>query len=359
MASLKDASPEERILRSREDDEALVLCTDAAMLSHDPGEGHPESPSRLASLHQAFKDRPLLGAQWRAPRKASPEDLMRVHASPYVEGMLKRRGEALQLDADTRTSPGSIDAALLAAGASIDATCAAFSARHDAAMALVRPPGHHAERRRPMGFCLFNNIAIAAEYALAHLACERVLIIDWDVHHGNGTQHAFEGRDDVLFFSTHRFPFYPGTGALKEVGYEEGRGYTVNVPMEIGAQDGDYALVFEELLRPIAESYAPDLVLVSAGFDAHRRDPLGGMGLSDEGFAHMMGIVCEIAQKCAEGRLALMLEGGYDLQALEESVRACLEVASGSSPPAALMASLEGERALRRALDIQSAYWPL
>ena len=339
--------------------EELLLFSDVAMLLHQPGQGHPESPERLASLQRAFTERPVSGARWCSPSMAAPEDLLRVHAASYVEGMLTRRGESLQLDADTRVSPGSIDAALLAAGAAIEAVRAAFETPAGATMAFVRPPGHHAERRRPMGFCLFNNVAIAAEYALAHLPCERVLIIDWDVHHGNGTQHAFEGRSDVLFFSAHQFPFYPGTGALREVGYDAGHGYTVNVPMEAGAHDGDYALIFEQLLTPIAEHYAPDLVIVSAGFDAHRLDPLGGMRLSDEGFAHMMGVVRDIARRCASGRLALVLEGGYDLSALEEGVRACLEVAAGRTPPQGPMASVSGEEMLRRALEVHRTFWPL
>ena len=210
-----------------------------------------------------------------------------------------------------------------------------------------------------MGFCLFNNIAIAAEHARQHLGVERVLIVDWDVHHGNGTQHAFEGRDDVLFFSTHRFPFYPGTGAVREVGYEAGRGYTVNVPMAARSSDGDYALAFRELLGPIAEDYAPDLVLVSAGFDAHRRDPLGGMSVTDEGFALMAGVVRDLADRVAQGRLAMVLEGGYDLQALDEGVRACLDVARGVTPPEVSETSRAGEQAVQRALSAQRDLWTL
>ena len=340
------------------DDPELIVLTDLVMSAHDPGPGHPESPARLIGLHRALTEHPIGGLAWRTPRQAIVEDLTRIHAPSYVEGMLDRAGLPTRLDADTCTSEGSVAAALTAAGAAIDAVCAAFG-QPKATLALVRPPGHHAERRRPMGFCLFNNVAIAAEYALAHLPCERVLIVDWDVHHGNGTQHAFEERDDVLFFSVHRFPFYPGTGALREVGSGLGRGFTVNVPLHAGAQDGDYQLVFEEVFEPIATAFNPDLVLVSAGFDAHRKDPLGGMGVSDEGFGHMMHVVTRVAQRSAEGRLALVLEGGYDLDALEESVRACLLVAQGATAPESVMASVAGELAVRRAREIQRAYWAL
>jgi len=308
---------------------------------------------------EAQSRRKKQGKRNLASSRAKREAITAIHAETYVDTLLARRGERVQLDPDTAMSEGSVDAALLAAGATIDAVEAAVSGRHAATMALVRPPGHHAERRRPMGFCLFNNVAIAAAHARQHLGIERVLIVDWDVHHGNGTQHAFEDRSDVLFFSTHRFPFYPGTGAVREIGHGEGKGFTVNVPMAAQGTDGDYALAFREILEPIAEQYAPELVLVSAGFDAHRRDPMGGMGVTDEGFAMMAGIVKDIAERSANGRMAWVLEGGYDLQALDESVRACLDVARGVTPPEVGGATRVGEHAIRSAVAAQRALWTL
>ncbi|MDP6943554.1 MAG: histone deacetylase [Myxococcota bacterium] len=340
-------------------DHDLVVFTDDAMVDHDPGPGHPERPARLASLQASLRDTPVEGLRWMSPEPAPREAITAIHAETYVDGLVARRGERLQLDADTAISEGSIDAALLAAGAAIGAVEQAVAGRCAASMALVRPPGHHAERRRPMGFCLFNNVAIAADHARRHLGVERVLVVDWDVHHGNGTQHAFDERPDVLFFSTHRFPFYPGTGAVREVGHGDGRGTIVNVPMAAGCGDGDYALAFREVLGPIAEAYAPDLVLVSAGFDAHRRDPMGGMAVSDEGFALMAGVVGDIAHRLAGGRLAMVLEGGYDLEALDESVRACLDVARGVTPPEVGPATPRGEAAVLRAQEVQRAFWSL
>jgi acetoin utilization deacetylase AcuC-like enzyme len=202
-----------------------------------------------------------------------------------------------------------------------------------AAFALVRPPGHHAEAGQGMGFCLFNNVAIAAEHAIAERGCERVLIVDWDVHHGNGTQHSFDDREDVLFFSVHRHPFFPGTGTLRAVGRGAGEGRNLNVPLHRPMGDAEYVALFDELLVPVAEEFDPDLILVSAGFDAHANDPLGGMDVTEEGFAALCGTVRDIAGRCCDGRVALTLEGGYDLDGLARSVHACTEVLCGATPP--------------------------
>ncbi|MFZ5470964.1 MAG: histone deacetylase, partial [Myxococcota bacterium] len=243
-----------------------------------------------------------------------------------------------QLDPDTAMSEKSYDTAVLAAGAAVQAVEEVLAGRASNAFALVRPPGHHAETARAMGFCLFNNVAIAAETA-RRVGAARVLVLDWDVHHGNGTQAAFWKRRDVMYLSSHQFPFYPGTGAPFEIGEGEGEGYTVNCALPGGQGDADYGCVFHELFIPVAEAYRPELVLVSAGFDAHRADPLGGMRVTERGFAAMCSAVKDLADRVCQGRLVLVLEGGYDLDALNDSVRACIEVLSGrrteSFPPGA------------------------
>ncbi|MCB9761501.1 MAG: histone deacetylase [Alphaproteobacteria bacterium] len=325
----------------------VLILSDAAMVKHDPGPQHVERPERLSALLAHLEQRPVEGVAWRAPKPASREAVERVHWSDYVDLVESARGEVAAFDPDTFTSPDSVAAGWLAAGAAIEAAEAVVSGAARRAFALVRPPGHHAEAARAMGFCLFNNVAIAAAHARAALGVERVLIVDWDVHHGNGTQHIFEAEPSVFFFSSHQFPFYPGTGAAHEQGRGDGRGATLNAPLPQGAGDGDLGLVFEALLRPAAEAFQPELVLVSAGFDGHRDDPLGGFRLSTEGFAHLCGVVRDIADAHAGGRLALVLEGGYDLDALAHSARACLEVLAGASPPPRAAATAIGERTVR------------
>ncbi|MFQ5503211.1 MAG: histone deacetylase [Planctomycetota bacterium] len=309
----------------------VLILSDAAMLSHETGPGHPEHPDRLRAILDGLAGVP--GLSWQEPGRASRAQVERIHAPHHVERIESLRGRRGSIDSDTSVSEGSVQAAYLAAGAGIDAVSAVSSGRAKRAFALVRPPGHHAEAELAMGFCLFNNIAIAAAHARAELGYQRVLIVDWDVHHGNGTQHVFESRPDVLFFSAHQSPFYPGSGDVSETGTAEGTGYTVNVPLPAGFGDAEYGALFGDLLTPIAESYDPDLVLVSAGFDAHHDDPLGGMQVSADGFAALAGIVRDIADRHAEGRLVLLLEGGYDLKGLQRSVRACVEVMSGAIPP--------------------------
>jgi acetoin utilization deacetylase AcuC-like enzyme len=224
--------------------------------------------------------------------------------------------------------PGSAEAALLAAGASIQQTLDVLRGEASNAFALVRPPGHHAERTHAMGFCLFNNVAVAAEAAL-QAGAKRVLVLDWDVHHGNGTQSSFYDRDDVLFCSSHQYPFYPGTGAPEEVGQGKGWGYNVNVALPAGRDDADYGAVFNDVFLPIAQAYRPELILVSAGFDSHRADPIGEMAVTERGFAAMCSALYALAQELCGGRLVLLLEGGYDLDGLSQSVHACLEILTG------------------------------
>jgi acetoin utilization deacetylase AcuC-like enzyme len=304
------------------------------MVRHDPGPGHPERPARLRAILEELDRSTFENVRREHPKTATRAQIESVHDARYVDRIESLRGRSAQLDADTAVSPESVEAAYLAAGAAIGAVEAVV---HDAGarvFALVRPPGHHAERDRAMGFCLFNNIAIAAAHAIAELGCARVLIVDWDVHHGNGTQHIFEDRRDVLFFSSHQWPFYPGTGALRETGPGDGEGYTVNAPLPAGFDDAGYIALYQRLLVPIADQFKPDLVLVSAGFDAHRDDPIANMRMTEEGFAALCTIVRSIADHHADGRMALILEGGYNLAALASSVNSCLNVlASDVEPP--------------------------
>ena len=293
---------------------------------------YPEHPGRLRAILDLLEKEPVPGVRCEPGVAATREQLARVHTTSYLDGIEAMRGENAWLDMDTTAvSPGSVEAAEVAAGTAIAAVEAVVSGRARGAFAAVRPPGHHAESVRARGFCLFNNVAVAAAHAQAALGCQRVLIIDWDVHHGNGTQEIFWADPDVLFFDTHRAaPFYPGSGALTEVGGGLGEGYTVNVPLP--GDTGDMAMLkaLREVLVPAAEAFQPDLVLVSAGFDAHRFDL--AMNVSYEGFASMTAIVRDIADRHCDGRLAMVLEGGYHTESLAHGVRATLEVMAGADP---------------------------
>jgi acetoin utilization deacetylase AcuC-like enzyme len=324
------ASPERRDPAGPPARRPTLLFTDEAMLAHEPGPGHPERPERLAALIDDFAAHPVPGVTPVSPRPATRDELRLVHAEQHVSALGALSGQRAQLDPDTVVSPRSWEAALLAAGAAVGAVEAVVGGEAANAFVWARPPGHHAESAGGMGFCLFNNVAIAAERA-RRLGLERILIIDWDVHHGNGTQHSFEQRRDVLFMSSHQFPFYPGTGAPSEIGRGEGRGFTVNCGLPPGQRDADMGAIWNDLFLPIASAYRPDLVLVSAGFDPHARDPLAEMELTERGFAAMATAARQLAEQSAGGRLVLVLEGGYDLVALQQSSRACLEVLTGAS----------------------------
>jgi acetoin utilization deacetylase AcuC-like enzyme len=309
----------------------------------------------LADLERA----PPAGVVRETPRPATEAEIEAVHTRAYRASLQGLAGRRARLDPDTAMSEGSWDAACLAAGAAVGAVEAVWSGRAQNAFALVRPPGHHAEQARAMGFCLLNNAAIAAD-AARRAGAARVLILDWDVHHGNGTQNIFAARPDVLYTSVHQYPFYPGTGAHDEVGAGAGKGFTVNCGLPGGQDDADYGVVFHDLLLPAARAFAPDLVIVSAGFDPHERDPLADMQVTDRGFAAMCSAVAELADGACAGRLVLLLEGGYDLEALATSVRACLEVLGGrreSFPSGAGTSAPRAVAATRAAL--QAAQRPL
>jgi len=287
---------------------------------------------RLAAILDRLEREPVAGTRWqRAPRQATPEELLRVHASRHVHSVLDQRGRPGEAGEETPLAPASVDAALHAAGAvieAVEAVCApsvGASTEVPRAFALVRPPGHHAESDRSMGFCVFNNVAVGAAHAIATGLARRVLLIDWDVHHGNGTQEIFWRRPDVLHVDLHQSPLYPGTGAAEERGEGLGAGFTCNIPLPSGSTDDHYLRVLERDVTPLAETFAPDLVMVSAGFDAHAADPLASMRLTSEGFAAMAALVGRIADRLAHGRLVACLEGGYDLEAIADSVRACVQ----------------------------------
>src|SRR3954467_6215120 len=260
-----------------------------------------------------------------APRPATREELIRVHTAEHVDAIALTSGRAVMLDPDTFTSPESAEIAVLAAGAAVQAIDHAID-RKDAAFALVRPPGHHAERDRAMGFCLFNNVAVSAAHAVAR-GLVRVAVVDIDVHHGNGTQWIFYDNSRVLYVSTHQYPFYPGTGGANEIGTGDGRGFTFNVPLEMGATDADYALVYREAVIPVLHEFAPDVILVSAGFDAHERDPLASMRVTTEGYA---SVVRQLVKASGSTPIAFVSEGGYDLTALADCLDRSFAVISGS-----------------------------
>jgi len=300
-----------------------------AYLDHDMGAGHPESPNRLRAILQQLERSGTAGRVRKIePRKAEDEWITQIHSPSYVAALNAHQPASgrVALDADTSMSRGSLPAAYLAAGGALAAVDAIMRGDVEHAFCAVRPPGHHAETARAMGFCLFNNVAIAARYVQKKYGLSRVLIVDWDVHHGNGTQHSFEQDPSILFFSTHQYPHYPGTGRATERGTGAGEGFTINVPMEAGDGDDEYHAIFLNVLLPAAEAFKPEFVIISAGFDAHRDDPLASMGLTEAGYSDLTGLVVGIAKRHAQGRLLSALEGGYNLTALGASVDAHLKV---------------------------------
>ena len=293
-------------------------------LLHETG-SHPERKERLIAIMQLIEETGI-DLHRIKPEPASIEEIRYVHDPDYITKVREYSKRELPLDPDTILCKDSYHAALLAAGGMIRAVDLAAGGEN--AFALVRPPGHHALPDRGMGFCLFNNLAIGVGHA-QKIGYDRVLIVDWDVHHGNGTQYTFYDDPSVFYFSVHQYPHYPGTGSSDETGAGAGQGYTLNVPLSAGSGDAEYTRAFEEILVPAAIRFDPDIVLVSAGFDAHIDDPLAGMAVTTEGFRGMASIVSSIADRCCEGRLAITLEGGYDLHALSHSVVAVLEVMGG------------------------------
>jgi acetoin utilization deacetylase AcuC-like enzyme len=295
-------------------------------LEHLTG-AHPESPERLVSIVRGLEETGLLDAVVRVePRHASDEDILRVHSAEHLARVRTAAARGVNmLDADTVLSEKSCEAATLAAGGLLEALDWIMEGKIDNALCLVRPPGHHATPDRAMGFCLFNNAAVAAAYLKDVHGVEKVLIVDWDLHHGNGTQDIFYSDPSVFYFSVHQSPHYPGTGSVTERGAGKGLGFTLNVPVPGGTGEEEYLEIFREALRDAAYAFSPDFVILSAGFDSHRDDPLGDLNMTEEGFASLTRFVLDIASDCSGGRLLSTLEGGYNLSALSGSVRAHLK----------------------------------
>ena len=330
----------------------LLICS-RRFEEHVTPPGHPERLERAHVFNSVAQRWVQSGGRTAAARPATREELSRVHDTGYIDQLEGIAGRAVKLDEDTYTSPESVEIAALAAGATVQAAEYALDSR-DPAFALVRPPGHHAERDRAMGFCLYNNIAVAAAHALSR-GLERVAIVDIDVHHGNGTQWIFYEEPRVLYLSTHQFPFYPGTGAAHETGSGRGMGFTVNVPLEMGATDADYALVYRAAIVPILAQFAPQLVLVSAGYDAHERDPLASMRVTTAGYANIVRLLTSAA---GETPIAFATEGGYDLGALAECLEASFAAIDGAAlKPIAESASVRAERAMDAVRAAQAPFW--
>jgi len=303
---------------------STALIYDPAFLTHDTGTHHPETPERLKVILSALQNDERLWTSLRheTPHPVSDEDIMRCHGYRLVDHIRSLCEDGVPfIDRDTSICEKSFDVAKLAAGAAVAGVDRVLKGEVDNAFALVRPPGHHATSDRAMGFCLLNNVAIAARYAQVHFGVDRVLIIDWDVHHGNGTQEIFYRDPSVFYFSAHQYPFYPGTGAANERGLDKGEGTTLNIPISQGTDPRVHREAIIEALSMIGKVYLPDLILISAGFDAHRGDPLGGLLLEDTDYREMTLQVMELADTLADHRVVSVLEGGYNLHTLGETVR--------------------------------------
>jgi acetoin utilization deacetylase AcuC-like enzyme len=318
-------------------------------LEHETGFGHPERADRIRAIEAELERRDWLGYEVREAPEATIDQLTAVHPPRYVEAVRETSARAGAFDLDTPTSEGSWEAALHAAGGACALVEALLSGGERVGFSGLRPPGHHAELERAMGFCLFANVSIAARHALS-LDAERVMVLDWDVHHGNGTNAVFHESAEVLFASVHQFPFYPGTGPLSDVGSGAGEGYSLNLPVPGGSGEEEFCGLVEHVVLPVARAFDPDLVLVSAGFDAHRADPVGGCALDTPSYAQLARQVLTL-----EKPVGYVLEGGYDLDALAGSTAAAMEAlmsgeAPGSHPRGALV---------ERAAEVVGRYWDL
>jgi acetoin utilization deacetylase AcuC-like enzyme len=327
-----------------------VFFSHPASLEHDTGYGHPERAERMRAIEAELQRRDWLGYERREAPRATLDQLLAVHPREYVDAVRETSARAGAFDLDTPTSQGSWEAALRAAGGACALTDSLLSEGESFGFSALRPPGHHAERARAMGFCLLASVAIAARHALDALGAERVLVVDWDVHHGNGTNAIFHESREVLFASIHQYPFYPGTGPLSDTGTGEGEGYSINLPVPGGSGEDVFCGLVEHVVLPAARAYDPDLVLVSAGFDAHRADPVGGCALESSSFAELTRQLLTLDKP-----VGCVLEGGYGLDGLATSTAATMEaLVLGGAP-----STHPGGRLVEAARAQVGRYWDL
>ena len=341
----------------------LTILTSARFADHLTPPGHPERVERHEVMQVVAAEFRQSGGSVLEPRPATDEELARVHDESYITVIRETAGRAIALDPDTFTSPETYDVACLAAGAVVSAVDRVLDGPAGSrALALVRPPGHHAERNRAMGFCLFNNIAVAAAHARAR-GLSRVAIVDYDVHHGNGTQWSFYSDPSVLFVSSHQYPYYPGTGGAAEIGSDAGAGFTVNLPLAAGATDADYERAYDAIAWPILTAFKPQLILISAGFDAYKDDPLAGMRVEAECFGRLTARLVALADESCEGRIVAATEGGYHLKGIADSLRSVVRVLDGGridrGAAAAEAGTPRGDAAVAAVKPHLAKYWPL
>ena len=325
-----------------------------ASLEHDTGHGHPERADRIRAIEAELESRDWLGWEPVEAPRATEEQLLRIHPREYVEQVREFSERGVPFDMDTPTSPGTYEAALRAAGGACALVESLLSGGERTGFSCLRPPGHHAETARAMGFCVLANAAIAARHALDARGAERVLVLDWDVHHGNGTNALFHDSREVLFASIHQYPFWPGTGELTDVGEGDGEGYSINLPVPAGTGEAAFLSLLEHVVAPAARQYGPDLILISSGYDAHRGDPLASLVLESSSYGGMSSRVRALGDELG-APVGVLLEGGYDLRALAESVPETMEaLAGGAEPPESARHPLA-----EQAAEVLGRYWEL
>ena len=350
-----------------------AIFNNPLFVDHDPGFDHPESPDRLKVINEVLA-REQVSDCFIFPEffPATHKTIGMNHSTDLMNRVAETAGKIFDaLDPDTKTSPDSYAAATLAVGALTTGIDLLQSGEIDNGFALVRPPGHHAEKKQSMGFCLFNNVAVAARYAINNCGLKRVMIVDWDLHHGNGTQNSFYETDKVLYLSSHQFPYYPGTGDVEETGKGKGEGYTVNIPLPGYQGDSDYATIFNDIILPVGREYKPELILVSCGFDIYRGDPLGLMEVTAPGFAYFTRCMVNLAEEVCDGKLLVTLEGGYDLNGQRDGAMAVLSELCGQALDTGYEVTLDDEYAaelcraevqhpaIERAMNVAKRTWKL